>query len=387
VRFPTRYEADIHLIDPTSGSLIRQLTRRAEGIDDLAWSPDGGTIAFGTFGGLWQVEPDGEGTATRVTPEGPGAGRPQWAPSGLGSPMALVYQQELRTRRIVVWRSDASDARRLLLPETSLSNVFPALSPDGRRVALESDGDLWTTNTDGTDLRRVAVRNQQKGEGPIVAPQWSPDGERLAYSASTDGQRDVYVAGSDGGAVVRLTSHASLDDNPSWSHDGRWVYFRSDRGGLSQIWKAPAAGGEARRVTEGQASQAFESRDGRTLYFVRGSMQPGLWATAVDGGDETLINTEVFEHFWGLSDTGIAFMASPAGEKEPATLKFLRFEDRSLHVLTRPGSSLVPGLAVSRDGATILWSRTTVGVDIMLVSPWVPPPASPAARVADRPSR
>ena len=77
----------------------------------------------------------------------------------------------------------------------------PAWSPDGRRIAFESNADvaganpegdmeIWTMAADGTSARQL-TRNALHDEGPA----WSPDGGRLlAYtSGPDDAHGDIHV--------------------------------------------------------------------------------------------------------------------------------------------------------------------------------------------------
>jgi len=92
----------------------------------------------------------------------------------------------------------------------------------------------------------------------------------------------------DGGLPRRLTTASSDENVPSWSRDGRWIYFSSDRTGKRQIWKAPAEGGEAVQVTKQGGFSAFESPDGKFVYYTKdfregGEFTPGIWRTPVEG--------------------------------------------------------------------------------------------------------
>jgi len=51
----------------------------------------------------------------------------------------------------------------------------------------------------------------------------------------------------------------------------------------------PADGGEARQVTKGGGSVAYESMDGKFLYYTKRRNVAGIWRVPVDGGEETLV--------------------------------------------------------------------------------------------------
>ncbi|NNE45054.1 MAG: hypothetical protein HKN37_00180, partial [Rhodothermales bacterium] len=58
-----------------------------------------------------------------------------------------------------------------------------------------------------------------------VAPVWSPDGWRIAYTAMRRGQEDLYVARRDGSREKRFTNDAETDRYPAWSPDGNHIVF------------------------------------------------------------------------------------------------------------------------------------------------------------------
>lgn len=67
----------------------------------------------------------------------------------------------------------------------------------------------------------------------------------------------------------------------SWSRDGKWIYFQSDRSGQWRIWKVPAEGGSAVQVTQNTGGAAFESVDGKYLYFTQTSSNLRLFRMPV----------------------------------------------------------------------------------------------------------
>ncbi|MFL6449478.1 MAG: hypothetical protein ACJ746_17625 [Bryobacteraceae bacterium] len=113
----------------------------------------------------------------------------------------------------------------------------------------------------------------------------------LAVSPSLTTHFQLHDVGSaQGGPVRDITSESSDEDMASWSHDGKWIYFESDRSGVFQIWKVPFAGGTAVQVTKDGGADAFESRDGKFVYYTKWE-QRGIWRKPVEGGPDTLIIT------------------------------------------------------------------------------------------------
>ena len=107
--------------------------------------------------------------------------------------------------------------------------------------------------------------------------EFSPDGRRIAYVLTrADLTRsaydsDVWLVDADGRNNMQLTRGARSDSAPEWSPDGKKLAFLSDRDGTTAIFVIDLGGGEARKLTDDKASvRAYEwSPDGRSIAFVR----------------------------------------------------------------------------------------------------------------------
>lgn len=117
-------------------------------------------------------------------------------------------------------------------------DAYPAISPDGKKLAFAStrDGfwDLYVMEISTGEINRVTETPEYDGR-----PSWSPDGLWLAYESYVDESLEIFIRPVDGSqAPVRLTNALSADYAPAWSPGGRQIAFVSTRGGERDIWLA-----------------------------------------------------------------------------------------------------------------------------------------------------
>ncbi len=147
---------------------------------------------------------------------------------------------------------------------------FPALSPEGSKIAFSYLGDIWVAPAEGGMATRLTVHPAHD-----VRPRFSPDGKWIAFNSNREGNYDIYLMPSVGGKPKRLTFHSADDILGDWSPDGRWIVFSSNRDHrFLQLYLLDVETGYVRRLTNDETylhSPTF-SPDSRYIVFCRGGM-------------------------------------------------------------------------------------------------------------------
>jgi dipeptidyl aminopeptidase/acylaminoacyl peptidase len=202
-------------------------------------------------------------------------------------------------------------------------------------------------------------------------PQWSPDGNKIAFDSHSVDRWEIYVADVSERVPRKLVTNISNVYQPHWSRDGKWIYFRSDEVGKHGVYRCPASGGDAIALSKDiEGISAQESFDGGTVYFLGGFAwslrmkkvqlvmgQPGI-ESDVDGYPRPP------GELWTLSPSGIYFVPADA----PKSLHYFDFTTSQIRPVFEVDKDFGGGLSVSPDGRWILYSQIgDENGDIMLV--------------------
>jgi len=251
----------------TGGTLRQQAHAFVDDfLDALGRKGIGNTkIAFkkdeGSKGEIIVADFDGFG-AKAVTTDNVIVAAPSWVPGKLG-----LYYVSYKFGGPEILSHNLSSGKRDRFAAYPGSNISPAVSPDGSKVAmvLSKDGavDLYVCGTDGSGLRRLTKSREEES-----SPCWSPDGQWICFAGKSNERRALWKVSPGGGTPVRIsTSGVSNPSEPDWSPDGKWIVFTAQMGGF-EICVIPSSGGSATPLVSGEdPSWAPNSRT--VVYAVR----------------------------------------------------------------------------------------------------------------------
>src|ERR1043166_6777297 len=120
-----------------------------------------------------------------------------------------------------------------------------AVSPTGKRVAVEARGEIFTIPVDKGDVRNLTHSSGSAERDPA----WSPDGKFVSYFSDKSGEYKLVIEAQDGLTPPReiaLTKPTHYY-TPSWSPDSKKLLFTDTN---LKVWVLDVASGEAKIVGE-----------------------------------------------------------------------------------------------------------------------------------------
>ncbi|MCX6927397.1 MAG: hypothetical protein NT154_29960 [Verrucomicrobia bacterium] len=173
------------------------------------------------------------------------------APSWVPGHRALYYVSYVKNHADIFYH-DLSTGARSAFARYGGSNMSPAASPNGRKVAmiLSKDGwtDLYVCDADGSGLKRLTKSPQDES-----SPCWSPDGKWICFAAKERERRTLCKISPSGGSIQMIgTAGMPSPSEPDWSPDGQWIAFTAQFRSGFQICVVPAAGGKVTSLVEGE---------------------------------------------------------------------------------------------------------------------------------------
>lgn len=168
------------------------------------------------------------------------------------------------------------------------------VSPDGKSVAFDLLGDIYTMPISGGAPVRIA-----EGLAYETQPRFSADGKRIAFTSDRGGGDNIWVMNVDGSDKRQLTKEDfRLLNQASWSPDGQFIaakkHFTTQRSlGTGEVWLYHISGGSGvplvKRPNETHQKELGEpifAPDGKHIYFTRNTTPGPIFEYAQDSNNQ-----------------------------------------------------------------------------------------------------
>jgi len=208
-------------------------------------------------------------------------------------------------------------------------------------LAAQSSG--WTVD----DMMKVR---------PVGTAQVSPDGKRAVFTVNapvvtadkSEYLTHIWMAAADGSGSFQFTFGEKSCTNPQWSPNGEWLAFTGSRSGKNNVWLIRATGGEAEQLTDVKSGvSGYQwAPDGKSIAFTMPDPPSEEEEKANKGRDDARVVDENFK----FNHLYIIPIAKDAQGKREAR----RLTQGSFQV----GGSFTGGWDWSPDGKSIAFTHT-----------------------------
>ncbi|MEW6577404.1 MAG: amidohydrolase, partial [Pseudomonadota bacterium] len=168
------------------------------------------------------------------------------------------------------------------------------ISPDGRTIAFDLLGDIYTMPIAGGTPQRIA-----EGLAYETQPRFSPDGKRLSFTSDRGGGDNIWIMNLDGSDKRQLTKEDfRLLNQASWSPNGQFIaakkHFTTQRSlGTGEVWLYHVSGGagvplvkKPSDVHQKELGEPIFAPDGKHIYFTRNTTPGPIFEYAQDSNNQ-----------------------------------------------------------------------------------------------------
>ena len=158
---------------------------------------------------------------------------------------------------------------------TDFAASYPSWSPDGTRIAFQSNRDGDDLEIYVIELRGGRLTQLTDNDFDDLQPAWSPDGASLVFVSRRDANTEIYRMHADGSMQERLTHYPQQDLHPTFSQRVGRILFNREKGegrdSTAEIYEMNADGADVEQLTENRFPYTYPSwsPDGSQLLFVQ----------------------------------------------------------------------------------------------------------------------
>lgn len=234
--------------------------------NDPQWSPSGDYIFFKRIydpmtSELWRMNHDGSNIVKIPLPQLGFLEEFDISPKGDQIAVLLSNREaDIMNGRSNLWVIPLKDGgeidnsvkpRRITTVGYKVSDVM--FRSDNKKIVLsmkeqsttsDSSTDVWSVNSNNTDLTRLTPQDGLMDTSPV----WSPNGKKIAFLSGEGEKRNLWMMNKDGSDRKSLSPLVEVVGEPLWSPDSSKVYVADIRG---NIFEFEISTGEIFRVVKG----------------------------------------------------------------------------------------------------------------------------------------
>lgn len=235
--------------------------------------------------------------------------------------------------------------RKIPIKVTSGTWMSLDLSPDGKTIAFDLLGDIYTMPITGGKATNIS-----NGLPWEIQPRFAPDGKTLAFISDRQGGDNIWTMNVDGSEKRAITAEKfRLLNNPTWSADGRYIaarkHFTTSRSaGTGEIWIYHVLGGNGVQLVK-RSSEAFQkelgepifSPDSQRIYFSK-NVTPGDQFIYAQDSNKGLFNIFSYDMQTGKIDTvvsGEGGAVRPTPSPDGKLMAFVRRDRTKSHLYVK----------------------------------------------------
>ncbi|MGB2751102.1 MAG: LpqB family beta-propeller domain-containing protein [Pyrinomonadaceae bacterium] len=322
---------------------------------------------------LWQKSGD---TYTQLTQRGAKQMWPMATADG-----SRVYFVSDRTGPQNIWLMPRGGQVKQMTNFTDGRALWPSLSHDGQEIVFERNFRIWKMKADGGKPQELAITLRGAASSPMIERlslstqvgelALSPDGKKVAIVS----HGEIFAASSkDGGEAVRVTNTVAPESSVAWSPDSKKLVYTSERSGTSEIFQYDFVTETETQLTRGandDISPTF-SPDGKLIAFVRNARAISTYNVETKAekelcktfADPAPLGGESFK--WSPDGKWIAFLTASPTSRSYSNVSVVPSTGGVAKQISFLSNSNAGSIAWSADGSYILYGSSQRTEDGMI---------------------